>query len=108
MSITDEEIDASISLITVYKYRVDLLKKVYDEVIKNDSSVMEEIHSVLRELILCVDHSSKMFLITTEKVLNAKFLEKLLNYEFEISGRLLYQKLSDKLQKHINMAEPWQ
>ena len=78
ITFTPEEIDAAISLVVVYKSRVNILQEVYEEVVKTGKTALDEIHDILWQLVLSFDHTNNTFVCSPEHALDVKFLEKLM------------------------------
>lgn len=96
-SFTPDEIDAAISLVVVYKSRVNILQEVYETVVKTGKTAIDEIHDILWQLVLCFDHNNSTFVCPLDKVIDVKFLEQLLLKEFQYSHRKVYQCIADKI-----------
>lgn len=94
---TPEEIDAAISLVVVYKSRVNILQEVYEAVVKTGKTAIDEIHDILWQLVLCFDHNNNTFICSPDKLIDVRFLEQLMLKEFQYSHRQVYMEISNKL-----------
>ena len=96
-SFTPDEIDAAISLVVVYKSRVNILQEVYETVVKTGKTAIDEIHEILWKLVLCFDHNNNTFICDPENMIDVKFLEQLMIKEYQYSHRKVYMEISNKL-----------
>ena len=94
---TPDEIDSAISLVVVYKSRVNILQEVYEAVVKTGKTAIDEIQDILWQLVLSFDHNNNIFCCPREKMIDVKFLEQLLLKEYQYSHRLIYQSIAAKL-----------
>ena len=97
ITFTPDEIDAAISLVVVYKSRVNILQEVYEEVVKTGKTALDEIHDILWQLVLSFDHNNNTFVCSPEHALDVRFLSKLLLKEYQYSHRAVYDDISFKL-----------
>lgn len=96
-SFTPDEIDAAISLVVVYKSRVNILQEVYESVVRTGKTAIDEIHDILWKLVLCFDHNNNTFICNPESMIDVKFLEQLMLKEYQYSHRQVYMDISNKL-----------
>ncbi len=98
---TPDEIDSAISLVVVYKSRVNILQEVYEEVVKTGKTAIDEIHDILWQLVLSFDHNSNTFVCSSNKMLEVKFLEQLLLKEYQYSHRPIYNQIATKISNSL-------
>ena len=94
---TPDEIDSAISLVVVYKSRVEILQEVYEKVVKTGKTAIDEIQDILWQLVLCFDHNNNTFICELDKVIDVRFLEQLMLKEYQYSHRNVYQCIANKL-----------
>lgn len=105
ITFTPDEIDAAISLVVVYKSRVNILQEVYEEVVKTGKTALDEIQDILWQLVLSFDHNNNTFVCSPEHALDVKFLEKLMLKENQYSHREIYNTIACKLEERIKELE---
>lgn len=99
---TPDEIDTAISLVVVYKSRVEILQEVYEKVVKTGKTAIDEIQDILWQLVLCFDHKNNAFICPSDKIIDIRFLEQLMLKEYQYSHRPIYQTVAAKLTNALN------